>query len=256
MSKIIEPYDTPPEETEKAGMPFLEHLEELRWRIIKSILAVIVMAVIAFIYAEEIYRFITVPLGDVKLHYTDITGSFGAYMRIAIYAGIVGALPIILYQIWKFIAPGLYAKEKKVILLLVFISTLLFLTGASFCFYLVLPFAIKFLVGYGAGEMIPIITITSYISFTGMMLLAFGLSFELPIVGYFFGRIGLLSAKTLRRVRPYAIIIILIAAGVLTPTPDIFSQLLLAVPLYILYEITILIVALTGRKKENIESKE
>jgi sec-independent protein translocase protein TatC len=253
MSRIIEPYDTPPEPKKKAEMPFLEHLEELRWRLIKSALAIVAMAVVAFVFAEEIYHFITAPLGDIKLHYTDITGSFGAYMRIAIYAGIVGALPIILYQIWKFVAPGLYAKEKKVILTLVFISTLLFLIGASFCFYLVLPFAIKFLVGYGEGEMIPIITITSYISFAGMMLLAFGLSFELPVVGYFFGRIGLLSAKTLQKARPYSIVIILLVAGILTPTPDVFSQLLLAVPLYFLYELTIIIVKMTGRKRENRE---
>ena len=233
-----------------SDMPFLEHIEELRWRLIKSIIAVTVAAVVAFIFAEEIYKFVVYPLGDIKLHFTEITGSFYAYLKIAFYTGIMAASPVVLYQLWKFVAPGLYAKEKKVILPLVFCSTVLFLVGAAFCFYLVLPFAIKFLVGYGEGEMTPIITVNSYISFAGMMILAFGLCFQLPVIGYFFGKIGLLSARALSKARPYAVVIILVAAAVLTPTPDVFSQLLLAVPLYLLYELTIVIVKFTGKKKE------
>ena len=137
-----------------------------------------------------------------------------------------------------------------------FFSTILFLAGAAFCFFLVLPFAIKFLVGYGEGEMIPIITASNYISFAGMMMLAFGLSFELPIIGFFLGKIGLISARALSKARPYAIVVILFVAAILTPTPDIFTQLLLAVPLYILYEATIIIIRMTGRKKEIVQAPD
>ncbi len=239
-----------PAEKKKAQMPFLEHIEELRWRILKSLVAVVVMTAIAFYFSDKLYKAVTWPLGDVKLHFTEIAGSFSAYFRIALYAGIVGALPVIFYQIWKFVGPGLYFKEKKVIIPLVVASTILFLAGGTFCFFLALPFAIKFLVGYGEGEMIPIITVSNYISFAGMLILAFGLSFELPIIGFFLGKIGLISAKALGKARPYAIVIILFVAAILTPTPDVFTQLLLAVPLYILYEATIIIIRMTGRKRE------
>jgi sec-independent protein translocase protein TatC len=239
-----------PEKRKRGEMPLLEHIEELRKRLIKAILAVIATSAIAFIYAEELYKLATWPLGDIKLHFTEITGSFFAYFKIALYAGLVAALPIVFYQLWKFAAPGLYPKEKKMILPLVGASTILFLLGAGFCFFFVLPFAIKFLVNYGDGEMIPIITVSSYISFAGMLMLAFGFSFELPVVGYFLGRVGVISAKTLSRIRPYAVIVILFVAAVLTPTPDAFTQLLLAIPLYLLYEMTILIVRATGKKKD------
>jgi sec-independent protein translocase protein TatC len=237
-----------PEPEEKGNMPFLDHIEELRWRLIKSISAVGIVGIVAFIFADQLYSFITLPLGDIKLHFTEVTGSFYAYLKISIFAGIIGAIPVVFYQMWRFVAPGLYAREKGVIIPLVILSTILFLIGASFCFYIVLPFAIKFLTSYGEGVMTPIITISSYISFAGLLLVAFGLAFELPVVGYFFGRIGLVSARMLGKGRPYAIVIFLILSAVITP-PDIFSQLLLAGPLYLLYEITILIVKITGTKK-------
>ena len=119
----------------KADMPFLDHVEELRWRIIKSILAVVVMGLISFAFAGHIYKFATMPLGDVKLHFTEVTGSFYAYLKISFYTGIFGALPIVFYQLWKFIAPGLYKTEKQYVLPMVAASTILFLIGASFCFF-------------------------------------------------------------------------------------------------------------------------
>jgi len=241
-----------PEEKKKGQMPFLEHIEELRWRLMKSLIAVVVMTAVAFYFSDKLYKVFTWPLGDVKLHFTEVAGSFSAFFRISLYAGIVGALPVIFYQTWKFVAPGLYLKEKKTIVLLVFFSTILFLAGAVFCYFLALPFAIKFLIGYAEGEMIPIITVSNYISFAGMLMLAFGLSFELPIIGFFLGKIGLISGRVLSRARPYAIIIILLVAAILTPTPDIFTQLLLAVPLYLLYEITIILIKMTGKKRDKV----
>ncbi|MCP4706512.1 MAG: twin-arginine translocase subunit TatC [candidate division Zixibacteria bacterium] len=231
----------------KKGMSFLGHIEELRWRLIKSILSVAAMALIAFAFADQLYKILTIPLGDVQLHYTEVTGSFYAYLKISMFAGITGAIPIIFYQLWNFIAPGLFAREKKMIIPLVFFSTILFLIGGSFCFFVVLPFALTFLIGYGEDLMTPIITISSYISFAGLLLVAFGFAFELPILGYFFGKIGLVSSKALGKARPYAVVVFLVLASVLSP-PDIFTQVLLAGPLYLLYEITILIVRYTGKK--------
>nr|MBN2276263.1 twin-arginine translocase subunit TatC [candidate division Zixibacteria bacterium] len=240
--------DTSEEVVKKSSMPFLEHIEELRRRLIWSLVAIGVMTCISFGFAQYVYEFITAPLGDTKLHFTEITGSFYAYLKISLITGIFAALPIVFYQLWKFIGPGLYKKEKKTILPMAFYSTGLFLAGAAFCFFVVLPFALDFLIHYGEGEMTPIITVSSYISFAGMLLLAFGLAFQLPVVGYFLGRIGVITGKGLGRIRPYALVAILIVAAILTP-PDVFSQLLLAVPLYILYEITIIIVKISGSKK-------
>jgi sec-independent protein translocase protein TatC len=232
-----------------SNMPFLDHIEELRWRLIKSFLAIMVCAVVGYIFADRLFNLIIYPLGDIELHYTEITGSFYAYLKIALYVGIIGAIPIIFYQLWRFISPGLYSKEKRMIIPMVLFSTLLFLTGASFCFFIVLPFTIKFLVGYGSDILTPVITISSYISFAGMLLLAFGFAFELPVAGYFLGRMGIVSSKTLTKGRPFAVVIFLVFAAVLTP-PDIISQLLLAGPMLLLYEITIWLVKATGKKQD------
>jgi sec-independent protein translocase protein TatC len=235
-----------PEETKKGSMPFLDHVEELRWRIIKSIAAVAVMGLVSFAFADYIFKFITMPLGNTKLHFTEITGSFYAYLKISFFSGIFFGSPIVLYQVWKFVAPGLYHREKKAVLPMVFFSTVLFLAGASFCFFVVLPFALKFLITYGEGIMTPIITVSSYVSFSGLMLISFGLAFQLPVVGYFLGSIGVITPRFLSKGRPYAVIIFLIGAAILSP-PDVFTQILLAGPLYVLYEITIIIVRITGR---------
>jgi len=234
----------------RADMPFLAHVEELRWRLIKSIIAVAVMTIIALIFSDRLYKWVTWPLGDIKLHFTEITGSFVAYLKIAFYMGIIAATPVISYQLWQFVAPGLYRKEKRVFMPIVTISTVLFLAGASFCFFVVLPYALQFLIGFSGGEMIPIVTVSSYISFAGMMLLAFGLTFEMPVIGYLLGRLGIISARLLSKGRTYAVVIILVVAAFLTPTPDVFNQLLLAVPMYLLYEVTIIVVRMTSKEKQ------
>jgi sec-independent protein translocase protein TatC len=236
------------EKPKRADMPFLEHVEEFRWRIIKSIAAVAVMGMVSFAFADYIFKFATMPLGDFKLHFTEITGSFYAYLKVSFFSGVFLALPIVFYQLWKFVGPGLYKSEKKMILPMVFFSTILFLGGASFCFFIVLPFALKFLINYGEEVMTPIITVSSYVSFTGLLLIAFGLAFQLPVLGYFLGKIGVVTPKGLGKGRPYAVIIFLIGASILSP-PDIFTQILLAGPMYFLYEITIIIVRITGAKK-------
>ncbi|KAA3637451.1 MAG: twin-arginine translocase subunit TatC [Calditrichaeota bacterium] len=231
----------------KASMPFLDHLEELRWRLIKSVMSIILLSFVAFSFADFLIVFIRKPLGEVKLYNIAVTGTFYAYLKVSLITGTLAALPIIFYQIWSFISPGLYKHERKMVIPLVFTSTVLFLIGAAFCFVVVLPISFAFLIGF-AGELIEnTITIGSYINFVGLLLMAFGFGFQLPLMSYFLAKVGLVRADFLSRGRRYALVIILILGAIITP-PDVFTQLLLAIPLYILYEISIIVVRLTQKK--------
>ncbi len=266
-----DPYDTTPEsdsqaeldflkkesekkeskkDKKKGEMPFLDHLEEFRWRLIKGLISIAVLAIVSFIFADYVFKFLTMPLGDVKLYFTEITGSFYAYLKISFFTGLFLALPIIFYQLWKFVAPGLYPTEKKVVLPMVFFSTILFVGGAAFCFFAVLPLAISFLINYGEDVMNPIITVSSYISFVSLLIISFGVAFQLPVIGFFLGKAGIISGRWLSKARPYAIVLFLIAAAIITP-PDVFTQILLAGPMYLLFELTIILVKITAKKKEN-----
>jgi sec-independent protein translocase protein TatC len=237
------------ETLEKAAMPFLEHLEELRKRLLRSIMAIVVCALLAFYFSDEIMWFIIQPLEGVPLNNMQVAGTFYAYMKVSLIAGLLASLPIVFYQMWSFIAPGLYRHEKVTILPLVLVSTVLFLVGAAFCYYLALPMALQFLLNFSSDLIKNYITVDSYISFIGFLMLAFGLSFQLPILAYFLGRFGLISSRFLAKGRRYAIVIILAVAAIVTPTPDVFTQLMLAVPMYALYEISILVVKVSGRRK-------
>ena len=230
-------------------VPFLDHLEELRWRLLKAVLALILAAGGSFYFADYVVAFIIKPLGDTKLYVTEVTGSFYAYLKISLIAGVMAAMPVIFYQLWSFVSPGMYRSEKILVLPLVAVSTLLFLGGAAFCYYLILPIALNILIGFSGELLSPIITVGSYISFTGMLLLAFGFGFEIPVIAYFLGKIGIITTRTLRKGRRYAVVFIIILAAILTP-PDFTTQILLAVPLYILYEISIVIVHFTGYKSQ------
>ena len=235
-------------ESAESSMPFLLHLEELRWRLLKSFFALIIAAMASFYYSEQLLKFIIVPLGDTKLYFTDVTGSFYAYLKLSLLTGAIVSSPIVFYQLWSFVSPGLYKNEKLAVLPLVFVSTSLFVVGAGFCYYAVLPYSLKFLIGFSGDLLSPIITIGSYITFSGMLMLAFGICFQLPVAAYFLGKVGLINPKILRKGRPYAVVLILVFAGVLTPSPDVATQLMLAVPLYLLYELSILIVKFTGKR--------
>lgn len=230
-------------------MPFLEHLEELRRRLLKSFAAVIVMAFVALYFSDHLMKWFLAPLGGIKLHVTEVTGSVMAYIKVGLISGFIGALPVVFYQLWSFVSPGLYQRERKVVLTLVVVSTMLFLIGGAFCYFVVLPWSLKFMVGFSGDLLIPIITVNSYLSYAGFLVLAFGLTFEMPVAAYFLGRLGIISSGFLAKGRRYAIVGILIAAAILTPTPDMVNQLLLAVPMYVLYEVSILVVRLTGRRR-------
>jgi sec-independent protein translocase protein TatC len=232
---------------EGGSMPFLDHLEELRRRLIRSFLAIVLFSAAAFYFSDRIMDWIQIPLSGVPLHNMQVTGVFYAYLKISLLTGVVVSLPVIFYQLWRFISPGLYRRERMMILPLVAISTLLFLLGGAFCFLVVLPIALKFLIGFGGGTIINYITINSYISFAGLLLLAFGFGFQMPIVAYFLGKFGLITSKFMAKGRRYAVVIILLIAAIITP-PDVFTQVLLAAPLYILYEISILVVRFSGHR--------
>jgi sec-independent protein translocase protein TatC len=246
-----------PEETEaeapRSGMPFLDHLEELRWRLLKSAMSVILLAGLSFYFRNQLFDWIIMPLGDIQLHFTEVTGSFYAYLKVSLITGILAALPIVFYQVWMFLSPGLYKQERRWVLPLVVASTLLFLSGAAFCYFLTLPIALKFLIGFSGDVLSPIITVGSYISFAGLLLIAFGLGFELPVVAYFLGRVGLITASLMARGRRYAIVIILIAGAIITP-PDVFTQVLLAVPVYLLYEAGIIMSRVFAKKRKDAEA--
>lgn len=234
-------------------MSFLDHLEELRKRIIRSLIAVVIFSVAAYYFSAKIIDFVTKPLP--KVYFMSPTEGFMIRIKIAIIVGVVASVPVILYQLWKFVVPGLFKRELKIVGPILIFSTLLFFVGGSFCFFLIIPTAMKFLLAFSTDKLQPLLRISDYISFVGFMVLAFGASFELPMVCYFLAKIGILKPGIMSKWRRYAIVGILIVAGVITPTPDAFTQLMLAVPLYFLYEVSIIIVKVVhkNRLKKGIE---
>ncbi|MBD3258404.1 twin-arginine translocase subunit TatC [candidate division GN15 bacterium] len=251
---MTQPNDQPqfdPYQASGGGMPFLEHLEELRKRLIWSALAVVVGAGGAFYFSDVLMEFIQKPMGGEPLHNMQVTGTFYAYLKVSLIAGVVAVLPFVFYQMWAFVAPGLYQREKAAIIPLLLISTILFGIGGAFCYLVVLPIAIQFLIGFGDGTITNYITIGSYINFAGLLILAFGFSFQLPIVSYFLGKMGVISASFLAKGRRYAFVIILIVGAIITP-PDVITQLLLAGPIYLLYEISIIIVRVVQPKPREL----
>ncbi len=235
-------------EPKKKAMPFLDHLEELRQRFLKIAVAVVLFSMVAFYFRLPLLEIIKWPLGDVQLYNIEVTGAFYAYLKIAVITGIVASLPVLFYQLWSFVAPGLFPNEKMTVLPLVFVSTFLFVVGACFSFVLVLPTAFTFLLGFSGEMVVDNITIGSYINFVGLMLITFGLGFQLPVVAYFLGKLGIVDSQYMGKARPYAVVLFLILAAIITP-PDVFTQILLAGPMYLLYEVSIIVVRLTGKQK-------
>ncbi|MGB7061884.1 MAG: twin-arginine translocase subunit TatC [Candidatus Zixiibacteriota bacterium] len=232
---------------------FLDHLEELRGRIIKSLISIILFSIVAYVFSERLLEFITGPIPEV--YFMAPTEAFSTRIKISLIAGIIISVPVIFYHVWRFIAPGLFKKEIKMLIPFVLASTVFFLIGAAFCFFMVLPLSMKFLLGFGTEKLKPMIQIKDYISFVSYLILAFGAVFELPVISYFLGKIGIITADTLRKGRRYAVTAILILAAVITP-PDVFSQFMLAGPLYFLYEVSILVVKFTGKKRTPEEDSE
>lgn len=220
-------------------MPFLDHLEELRHRLLKSIISIVFFSIIAYFFAKQVMKILLRPYPiDQKLIFLAPTEGFITYIKISIFVGIIVSLPVIFYQLWKFIAPGLYKKERRYIPIIVFFSTLFFLTGALFCYFIIIPYGLNFLLGFSADQLEPNIQIKEYLKFVTLLIFVFGIIFELPLLSFFLTKMEILTPEFMRTKRRYGIVTIFILAAILTP-PDVVTQLFLAGPLIILYEISI-----------------
>lgn len=218
---------------------FVDHLTELRKRIIYSLVSFGVFSALSGQFVPQIINYISAPAG--KLVFLHPTEAFVTYFKVCLWSGFFFSLPFTLYHLWKFIGTGLTEKEKGYVKLFGPASLVLFLLGAAFGFFLAIPAAVKFLIGFGSGWVEPMLSVNEYLSFVGWLLLAFGASFELPLVIFFLAKLGLVSSNSLKKYRKHAILAIFIVAGVVTPTPDAFTQTLMAGPLIILYELGILL---------------
>jgi sec-independent protein translocase protein TatC len=235
---VSDPQQTQDEGTEET---FISHLVELRDRIIRAGLAVIVVFVGLVYWAPDIFRLLARPLmqnlpKDGKMIVTDVTGSFFVPMKVTMLVAFVIALPIVLYQIWAFVAPGLYQHEKKLVGPLVGSSYTLFLCGMAFAYFVVFPTIFRVMAHYNAPLGAEMTTdIDNYLSFVLTMFIAFGVTFEVPIVVVLLVRMNVVTLKKLKEIRPYVIVGAFVISAVVTP-PDVFSQLILAIPLIVLYE--------------------
>ncbi|MDO9534731.1 MAG: twin-arginine translocase subunit TatC [Bacillota bacterium] len=236
-------------------MSFFDHLEELRKRFIYIAILVIIATVISFSYADQLLAFLTGQADNLDLIYTTPAEAFMSQIRLAFIAGVIITLPFSLYHLLAFIMPALRKAEKKAVILLVFFMVFLFFLGVSFAYYIVFPYALKFFLGFAREGLIPLFTISRYISFVVSFLVGFGVVFQIPLIFWFLGRFSIVSSTFLRTNRKYALLIIAILSAIITP-PDIFSQVLMIVPLMFLYEIGVLLVRLTERKRAKMEQAD
>ena len=239
-------------------LPLTAHLQELRKRLILSFIAVGAGFVICYSLKDSIFNILAAPLLKMmpaggSLIFTSVAEAFFTYMKVAFIAGLILTSPFILYQIWAFVAPGLYQKEKRYVFPFVFSGSFFFALGILFGYFVAIPVGFKFLLGYATDFIKPMPSMNEYLSFSIKFLLAFGLVFEFPVVLVFLARIGVVNAKMLARQRKYAILLIFIFAAAMTP-PDLISQVLMALPLMGLYELSIFFSKLFGKKDKPIPS--
>ena len=243
--------------TEDDKIPFTGHLEELRKRLITCFIAIGIGFVAAYGFKEKLFQALMHPLVSVMktgetLIFTGLPEAFFTYLKVAFLAGIILASPVIIYQFWIFVAPGLYEKERRLLIPIVFLSTLFFVGGAFFGYFVVFPFGFKFFLGFATDVIKPFPSMREYLSFSSKLLLAFGLVFELPLIVTFLARLGIVNVPFLKKNRKYAILLFFVGAAIITP-PDVVTQIMMALPLMVLYEISILGARMFGRKKPDLE---
>jgi sec-independent protein translocase protein TatC len=258
---MIKPTPDDEDALEKTKAPLLAHLTELRGRLIKALIAFAIAVAVCFYFAKPIYAFLVQPLADAfagqagrRMIATGATETFFTYVKLAMFGGLCVSFPFVATQLWLFVAPGLYKHERNAFLPFLAATPIMFLIGAAFVYYLMLPYALHFFLSFetpaGQGTL-PIQLepkVDEYLSFVTTLIFAFGLCFEMPVLLTLLGRVGILSSKQLSTARRYAIVGIFAVAAVVTP-PDAFSMLALALPLVLLYEISILCVKLIERKR-------
>jgi sec-independent protein translocase protein TatC len=244
---LFEDEDRDHPETE-GRMSFLDHLEELRTRLIISLGEIAISLIVCWIFAERIFDFLVIPWGDGKLKYLTPMEPFNVYLQVALLAAVFLASPLVLWQVWLFISPGLYAHEKKWALPFISCSTSLFMLGGAFAYKIALPLTLHFLQIYGrkfdAG-----VTLTAYLDFAVTIILGCAVLFEIPILIFFLSVLGLVSAGFLLKNFRYAILVICIVAAVITPTPDISTMMVFTVPMLLLYIVGIIVAWIFGKRR-------
>jgi sec-independent protein translocase protein TatC len=235
-------------------MSIIQHLEELRKRLVRACLAIAVGSAICWNYGDRIRDFLTAPLlrilpqGQQHLSALKVTDPFVIKLKLSFFAALLFTSPVLLYQIWAFVQPALHKKERVYVGVFTFFSVILFFAGVSFGYWVFLPLCFKFFVAFISGYLIQNYTLTDYVSFTVWALLSFGLIFQTPLVLLFLNLVGLVHAPFLKRFRKYAFLLAFVVGAILTPTPDMVNQTVMSLPIYLFYEISILVISLFGRK--------
>lgn len=249
--KKRKPKDSSSLETD-AKLPFTGHLDELRKRLITCFIAVGVGFALSYGFKEKLFEILTRPLitametGE-KIIFTGLPEAFFTYLKVAFLSGLMLAAPVILYQFWVFVAPGLYNKERQLLFPIVILSTFFFVGGALFGYFIVFPWGFKFFLGFASETIRPLPSMKEYLGFSAKLLLAFGIVFELPLVMTFLSKLGLVTPEFLKKHRKYALLLFFVGAAILTP-PDVVTQVMMAAPLMVLYEISIIGARIFRRK--------
>ena len=234
---------------------FFDHLQELRKRLLRAVLGIAVGMAAVGAFSERIFRWVMLPVihslpqNQQQLHYTSYIEPFMVYLKVSLYGGAFAAAPYVLWQVWLFVAPGLYKRERRVVIPFLAFGTLLFYAGAAFCYRFVMPVAFPALASLAGDDMTPILTMTEQLSLVLAMLLGFGIVFEVPVIIAFLSMIGLVSADFLAKYRRHAIIVNVALAAIITPTGDPFSLALMALPMIFFYEIGVILARILGKKK-------
>ena len=242
---------------DNGNMSFLDHLEELRWRLIKALASILIGAGITYFFIDQVIEILILPTRklDLNLQVLKVQGMFLIKWGLAFAGGVIIAIPILTFQIWKFVVPGLFVNERKYLFPLILFSYISFLTGILFAYFVIIPFSLNFFTSMGYGDIQNNFSINYYFSFMTWLLLGTGLIFELPVISYILSAIGILTPPFMRHYRRHSIIIILILSAMITP-PDPISLFLIAIPLTILYEISIgvsWIATKTGEETSNLK---
>lgn len=225
-------------------MTFWDHLEELRHCLLRSLAVIVVFAILAFIFKDEVFAVVFAPKDqNVQLINTELTSQFMTHMMVSFYCGIVVAAPYILYEMYKFISPALYQNERRYATRIVGSSYIMFMLGTVFCYFVVFPFTFRFLGNYQvSGDVDNLISLSSYIDTFLILCLMMGVVFELPVLSWFLGKLGFLNRQLMQQYRRHAVVAILFVAAVITPTSDAFTLIIVSLPIYILYELSIYVV--------------